>query len=261
MILEFSGVCFSYRSGKKGVLDNFSMEIEESAIYAVLGPNGAGKSTLLDLCLGWKQAQRGSVILRGRAMSSYSRRETGSCISLVPQDEQISFEYTVLEYTLLGRAPYLGQLDQPGELDLMLARAALEKTGISHLENRQVTKLSGGEHQLLMISRALCQDPDLILMDEPTSKLDPANRSRVVQIIEGLASEGVSVLFTTHDPALAAGLASHMILLKEGRSLASGRAEEVLTGENLSALYEIPMEVHRIDGRPVVLPLSPLPQR
>jgi iron complex transport system ATP-binding protein len=254
MILQIDSVSFSYKPSAPPVLRDVAAEIESGTITAILGPNGAGKSTLLDICLGWKEPSSGNVLLHGHPLSSYSRNETGRLLSLVPQDEKIRFDYSVLEYTLLGRAPYLGQLEVPGEQELLIARDALEDTGISHLANRPITRLSGGEHQLLMISRALAQEPSLMLLDEPTSKLDLANSSRILDMMRKLSESGVTIIFTTHDPALAARVSTHLLLMKEGEVLTAGPMDRVLTGEYLSKLYDSPVAVHTIDGERVVIP-------
>lgn len=256
-MLRIDQVSFSYKPSAPPVVDGVTAEIESGTVTAILGPNGAGKSTLLDLCLGWKQPSSGRMLLHGHPLASYTRNETGRLVSLVPQDEKIRFDYSVLEYTLLGRAPYLGQLELPGEQDLLIARDALEDAGIGHLAQRPITRLSGGEHQLLMISRALAQEPSLMLLDEPTSKLDLANSSRVLEIMKKLVQSGVTILFTTHDPALAARVASHLLLMKQGKLLRYGTSHQVLTGENLTELYDTPVSVHTMDGQRLVTTAIP----
>jgi iron complex transport system ATP-binding protein len=258
-LLQIEGVSFRYRRESPLVLREVSLELFRGASVALLGPNGAGKSTLLDICLGWKRPESGRVLLAGREMQSYSRREMGAWMSLVPQGERVRFDYTVLEYLLLGRTPYLGQLEMPGKPDVEVARDALATVGIPELAERPVTALSGGEHQLLMIARALVQEPRILVLDEPTSQLDPGNRLRIVRLLHSLRDRGSTLLFTTHDPNLAAECASHAVLIKEGRILKTGPEAEVLTGPALSELYGIPMEVRRLEGRPVVL--SPIPQQ
>jgi iron complex transport system ATP-binding protein len=258
-LLQIEEVSYRYRQDAPLVLREVSLQLEQGASVALLGPNGAGKSTLLDLCLGWKRPEAGRVLLAGREMQHYSRREMGAWISLVPQNERVRFDYTVLEYLLLGRTPYLGQLEMPGGPDVQVARDALATVGIPELSERPVTALSGGEHQLMMIARALVQEPRILVLDEPTSQLDPGNRLRIVRLLHTLREGGSTLLFTTHDPNLAAECASHAVLIKEGRILKAGPEAEVLTGPALSELYSITMEVRRMAGRPVVL--SPIPQR
>ena len=258
-LLQILEVRYRYRRDSPLVLRGVSLELRKGTSVALLGPNGAGKSTLLDICLGWKGPESGKVLLAGRDMDTYSRRERGAWISLVPQNERVRFDYTVLEYLLLGRTPYLGQLEMPGTPDLEVARNALATVGIPELAERSVTTLSGGEHQLMMIARALVQEPQILVLDEPTSQLDPGNRLRIVRLLHSLQEQGATLLFTTHDPNLAAECASDAVLIKEGYILKAGPEAEVLTGADLSELYEIPMEVRRIEGRPVVL--SPIPQQ
>jgi iron complex transport system ATP-binding protein len=147
----------------------------------------------------------------------------------------------------------------PGTPDLEVARDALATVGIPELAERPVTALSGGEHQLLMIARALVQEPRILVLDEPTSQLDPGNRLRIVRLLHSLRERGSTLLFTTHDPNLAAECASGAVLIKEGRILNAGSWEEALDGEALSELYGIPLAVRRIDGRPVVV--FPTPQQ
>jgi iron complex transport system ATP-binding protein len=251
-LLEVRGISYRYRPHSPAVLNELSMDIGEHSITAILGPNGAGKSTLLDLCLGWRSPECGQIILQGENLSSFSRRRMGRMMSLVPQNERVHFDYTVLEYLLLGRAPYLGQLQIPGDSDIKIADRALERVGLGELRTRSASRLSGGEHQLLMIARALVQEPRILILDEPTSQLDPGNRRRVVRLLTDLSSAGVTILFTTHDPTLAADIATHALLLKEGRVLKAGGEKEVLTGPLLSQLYETNMEVLRRHGKTIV---------
>ena len=251
-LLEIEQISYRYRPHAEPVLQNLSMSIEKGTVNTILGPNGAGKSTLLDICLGWKEPESGRILLNQKNMRSYTRRQMGRWMSLVPQDEQVRFDYTVLEYLLLGRAPYLSQLEMPGAEDVRIARESLHKVGLQHLEERPASKLSGGEHQLLMIARALVQEPHILVLDEPTSRLDPGNRQRVVSLLKSLLSHGVTILFTTHDPTLAADISTHALLLKQGRVIHAGPEEEVLTNEHLSELYGISMEVLRRNNKTIV---------
>ncbi len=251
-LLEIERISYRYRSHAAPVLQDLSMSIEKGTVNTILGPNGAGKSTLLDICLGWKEPESGHIFLNQQDMRSYSRRQMGRWMSLVPQDEQVRFDYTVLEYLLLGRAPYLSQLEMPGPEDIEIARESLEKVGLLPLQERPASKLSGGEHQLLMIARALVQEPHILVLDEPTSRLDPGNRQRVVNLLKALLSHGVTILFTTHDPTLAADISTHALLLKQGRVIHAGPEEEVLTSEHLSELYGINMEVLRRKNKTIV---------
>lgn len=252
-LLSISDLTYRYPRTATPALQELSIELAPGTSTVVLGPNGAGKSTLLDLCLGWKKPQSGKILLGGRDLYDYGRQEMGSWMSLVPQNERVRFDYAVLEYLLLGRTPYLRQLQMPGEEDLRIAEEALRTVGLLHLAERSVGKLSGGEHQLLLIARALVQQPRILILDEPTSQLDPANRRRITDLLLKLNLEGKTLLFTTHDPTLSAELASDAVLLKAGRVAAAGKREHILTGKLLSELYETPMKVVELEGRTVVI--------
>jgi iron complex transport system ATP-binding protein len=241
-LLELSKVSFAYPGGRD-VLRNLSLKVEEGSIAAVLGPNGSGKTTLLDICLGWKRPVRGGVVLKTRALGQWSRRERGALMSLVPQHENVRFEFTVTEYVLLGRAPHLGPLESPGRSDERAVRDALEAAGIAPLADRSIATLSGGEYQLMLIARSLAQEPALLLLDEPASQLDPANQLVVIRLLKGLRARGITMLYTSHNPQAAAIAADSIHLLRNGRFAVSGPPREVLTGKNLQSVYGVPFRV------------------
>jgi iron complex transport system ATP-binding protein len=217
--------------------------VEEGSITAILGPNGSGKTTLLDVCLGWKRPVRGEVLLRNRPLGQWSRRERGALMSLVPQRENVRFDFTVTEYVLLGRAPHLGPLEAPGPGDEKVARGALRAAGIEKLASRSIATLSGGEYQLMLIARSLAQEPALLLLDEPASQLDPANQLAVIRLLKRLRGSGITVVYTSHDPQ-AAGIAADSIhMLKAGRFAVSGPPREVLSAANLRRVYGVPFRV------------------
>ena len=252
-MMRFDGVSYGYRASSLPALQDVSLTIPRGSITAVLGPNGAGKSTLLFLALAWLQPSRGRISLDGRPMGHYSRRAMGRLMGLVPQREHIPFEYSVLEYVLLGRLPYLAPLEQPGTRDYEVSLAALEQVGLCQFADRSVFQLSGGERQLVLIARSLAQQPGLLLLDEPTSHLDLHNKSRLVALLRQLQAQGVSILMTTHEPELASALASLVVLLDGGKVLFCGPPDEALTSQHLSLLYRLPVEVAAVSGRRVVL--------
>jgi iron complex transport system ATP-binding protein len=158
----------------------------------------------------------------------------------------------VLEFVVLGRAPYLGPLELPGEADIDIARGAMQEVGISHLEERAIPELSGGELQLVLLARALCQQPRILLLDEPTSHLDLANRNITLKILDRLRTNGTTIIFSTHDPEAAALIADHLVLMRAGEVLNSGSLEQVFTSEMLSRVYGTPVEVVSVNGMRVV---------
>ncbi len=252
-LLSFEAVDFRYQRGARAALRGFSLDIAAGTTTAILGPNGAGKTTLLHLALGWLKPQSGRVMLAGRPLATYGRRELACHLALVPQSEHTPFDYSVLEYVLLGRAPYLKPLAMPGDEDCRIAMDALERVGLAGLAGRAVTRLSGGERQLMLIARALAQQPLLLLLDEPTAHLDLGNKARLIGLLQELVGRGVTILLTTHEPEVAVASATHLVLMTEGQVRRAGPLAEELTGEHLSAMYGVPVDVAQVDGRQVVL--------
>ncbi|MCX6028805.1 MAG: ABC transporter ATP-binding protein [Chloroflexi bacterium] len=252
-LLAFHDVRFGYGLNGKTVFQELTLEIEAGTVTAILGPNGAGKTTLLHLALGWLKPQAGQITLRDRPLASYGRGELGQLIGLVPQSEHNPFEYSLLEYILLGRAPYLKPLEMPGAEDARIARDALVRVGLAGWEGRSIARLSGGERQLVLIARALTQGPRLLLLDEPTSHLDLGNKARLLALLRDLAAQGVTILLTTHEPEVAAGLATHLVLMRGGQVLQAGPLLETFSSDRLSAAYGVPVEVAQVHGRQVVL--------
>ena len=252
-LLVFQDIRFGYPTNGHSVFQRLSLGIAPGSVTAILGPNGAGKTTLLHLALGWLKPQDGEVLLRERPLRAYSRGELGRLIGLVPQSEHIAFEYSLLEFVLLGRAPYLKPLAMPTGDDIDIAVGALARVGLAGWERRSIGRLSGGERQLVLIARALAQRPRILLLDEPTTHLDLGNKTRLVRLLSGLVSEGVTILFTTHEPDVAAGLASHLVLMRDGDVLQTGTLEQTFRSDLLSAIYGVPVEVADVGGRRVVL--------
>jgi iron complex transport system ATP-binding protein len=252
-LLQFEKIQFGYPQATQPVMNDFSLEIVSGTVTAILGPNGAGKTTLLHLALGWLKPQAGKIRLDQRPLIDYSRRSLGQWIGLVPQNEHISFEYSLLEFVLLGRAPYLPALSMPGKADYKIAYEALQQVGLAELQNRSILSLSGGERQLVLIARALAQQPRLLLLDEPTSHLDLGNKGRLVHLLRELSAQGVSIVFTTHEPEVASALATHLVLMQKGQILKTGPLEEVFTSQDLSFLYQLPVSVVNVAGKRVAL--------
>jgi len=252
-IITLENISFSYNGNHKNALRNLSLNIADGSVTSILGPNGAGKSTLLHILLGWLKPDEGSIYLKGRPLTDYSRREAGQMMALVPQIEHMPFDYSVLEYVLLGRTPYLNPLESPQDIDVSAARKALEISGLIHMETRTVTSLSGGERQLVLLARALTQQPHIILLDEPTSHLDLANKSRLIKILGELHRAGSSIILTTHEPDVAATISTEIVLLRQGQILTSGKRDAVFSTQNLSEAYGVPVRIVEIDGQRVAL--------
>lgn len=251
--ISLNKLSFGYNPAAPDVLRDVSLEIPARTVTAILGPNGSGKTTLLHLLLGLLTPRSGRVILGDRPHGDYTRRELSRLVGLVPQSEHVPFDLSVIEYVLLGRAPYLGLLELPQEYDRQIALQSLEAAGVVALRERTVPSLSGGERQLATVARALAQEPRILLLDEPTSHLDLKNTRRVLGVLRTLCDNGRTVVFTTHDPNAAASLADHVVLLREGCVLAAGPTEQVLNSQYLTETYDVEVEVVRLNGRLWVL--------
>ncbi len=251
--LSLRDLRFGYGTEGPEVLRRLSLDIPAGTTAAVLGPNGCGKTTLLHVVLGWLAPQAGEVLIDGRPLSQIPRRERGRMMALVPQAEHVPFDFSVLEYVLMGRTPYLGVLGMPGDEDHRVALETLESLGLAHLWRRPVPELSGGERQMVTLARALAQQTPILLLDEPTAHLDLGNKGRLLDVVAGLAGRGTTVLFTTHDPETASLAAGFLVLMREGQILDAGPLREVLDAERLGLTYGVPVRVVEVEGRPVVL--------
>lgn len=251
--ITLSGIHFRYDGREISVFEGLSLEIPPGSITAILGPNGAGKSTLLHLILGLLTPTAGAVLLAQRPQRSYSRRELGRLVGLVAQEEVIPFSFTVQEYVLLGRAPYLSLLESPRPEDFAIAHSALARVGATEMATRPLQTLSGGERQLVLLARALAQEPRVLLLDEPTAHLDLGNKGRVLSLVKEQVAAGVTAILTTHEPDLAAALADYVVLMRAGQALAAGPLEDVFTAENLTRTYNVPIRVMQVDGHRIVL--------
>ncbi len=245
-------VTFTYDSTRQTALHHFSFSFAEKRTTVLLGPNGAGKSTLMDLLLSFRICQQGSITLRDRPLDSYSKQELGTLVGLVPQEERSRFAFTSFEFTMFGRAPYLHHMQSPSADDEQVAIHALKEVGLLELAHRSVGQLSGGEHQLLLLSRVLAQNPNIILLDEPTSALDPANTGRVITILRRLKEQGKTLIITTHDPSLAAEIADDILMMKKGALLFAGKADEVLNDACLTELYQTPLTTVPFENRVLI---------
>lgn len=251
-MIVLRNIQFQYDPGIR-ILNDLSFAIGKGSITAILGPNGTGKTTLLHTILGLLAPQSGEIWIAGKSLKSYKRSELSHVIALVPQSEVVPFNFSVIEYVLLGRTPQLGFLDMPSLADIELVHETLRLLEVKHLEYRPVTELSGGEQQMVVLARALVQQPQVLLLDEPTSHLDLSNKGRLLKILQVLAQRGVTIVFSTHDPDAAAMIADHVILLKSGAVLDAGKIAQVFTSEKLTETYGTEVKVLTIDGHLVTL--------
>jgi iron complex transport system ATP-binding protein len=236
--LQAGGLFFSYRDDAP-VLAGLDLSISRGLFLGIVGPNGAGKSTLLHLLTGALRPDRGSVTLFGTPLRSLSRPEVARRIGVVPQSEAMVFPFRVSDVVLMGRTPYLkGLLSTESEEDRATAERALDAVGIAHLAGRPMDQISGGERQMVLVARALAQEPDILLLDEPTASLDLAHQQQIFRLLSTLNQErGLTVVTVTHDLNLAALFCRRIAVLHQGRLRAEGLPGEILTADFLGEVY------------------------
>jgi iron complex transport system ATP-binding protein len=240
MRIEGRGLTIGYPDRTVGT--GLDITLATGEVLALLGPNGGGKTTLLRTLLGLLQAKAGEVILGDKRLADTTFRERARLIAYVPQVHVGAFAYSVETMVLMGRTAHGGLFSRPGARDFQTVRAALERFGIAHLGNRPYTMISGGERQLVLLARALAQEPQFVILDEPTASLDFGNQGKVMSEIKALAASGHGVLFTTHDPNHALRAADRAYLLRAGTSIAEGPVAAVLEPQRLTALYGAPVK-------------------
>lgn len=253
MKLTVNDLSYSYTEDVP-VLKGVSFTAEKGEFLSVLGPNGAGKSTLFRCLLGGIDGYSGSIELDGREVRGLSRRELAACIAYIPQIHRPTFGYSVLDTALMGLTRELSPFRSPTAEQEKRAMEALEQMGVARLAARNFATLSGGEQQLVLIARALCQRSDILLMDEPTSSLDYGNQLRVLQRVSELAARGYTVILSTHDPQHALRFSQRVLALRDGQVAAFGDTREVLTESLLERLYGVDAALLDTEHGPVVVP-------
>lgn len=244
MKLVLDRLDFGY-SGKP-VGQDVSLSVEAGEILCLLGPNGGGKTTLFKTLLGLLPIQAGSVTLDGVELRHRPRRELARLMAYVPQAHTAYFPYSVLDIVLMGRTAHLGLFATPSAQDMAVAAAVLATLQIADLRDAVYTQISGGQRQLVMIARALAQEPRFLVLDEPTASLDFGNQVLVLSQIRDLARQGIGIILSTHDPDHVFACADRVALLHRGALLAAGRPQEVMTPTNLRRLYGVDVEVVRL---------------
>jgi len=251
--LSFEGISVAF--GGREILREVSLELPRGEILALAGCNGAGKTTLLRIASRVIRPSAGRVRVCGRAVESLSRRALAREIAVVPQDVQVAFPFRAGEIVLMGRSPHLGAFGYESATDVERAQEAMAQVGIEDLADRSILELSGGERQLVLIARALAQDPAVLLLDEPTAHLDLRHRIQVLALVREFADAGRSALVVSHDLSLAARSCDCLALLARGGLLAAGPPGAVLNPENLRVAFGIAADVLTApDGAPLVVP-------
>lgn len=257
MILSARGLTADL--SRRPVLHGVDLEAPARVITAVIGPNGAGKSTLLRTLAGLLPARGGRILLDNLPLSHWSRQDLARVLAFVPQERVVHWALDVHSIVALGRLPHQRQGAVENEADAKAIAQALADMDVAHLADRPVTDISGGELARVLIARALAQEPQVLIADEPAAGLDPAHQLALFRCFTRIAGTGRAVIVALHDLSLAARFCHNILLLRDGRVIAAGTPGSVLVPNNLREAYGIEARLHMIDGIPVVQVAHDLP--
>ncbi|MBQ3105321.1 MAG: ABC transporter ATP-binding protein [Lachnospiraceae bacterium] len=247
MLLELHQVCGGYGSGD--VVKDVSCHADGGDVLCLVGPNGRGKTTLFRLILGSLSLSSGSIRIDGRDSKQLTPREMANLVAYIPQYHRPIFAYSVLDIVMMGRASHFSSFETPKAADREAAFAALEKVNALHLADWKYTALSGGQRQLILIARAICQSARVFVMDEPAANLDYANHQLLMEVVKELAGKGYCIVMSTHSPEHPFSVGSKALLMKEGRVAGFGSPRQIITPESLEEVYGMEMDVVTIGDR------------
>ena len=253
MKLELKGLKFSY--GSLPFLENITFKVDSGETLSILGPNGSGKTTVLKCINKILKLDEGGVFLDNRNMNSVGLKEMATFLSYVPQSTHSSFALSVFEMVLMGRKPYVGW--NISENDKEIVFRMLKLVRLDDMAFRIFNELSGGEKQKVLIARALCQEPNILLLDEPTSNLDLKHQFEILKLIESLVrNKGLSVVMAIHDLNLALRFSDKIVILKEGRIYAAGDVNNTLNKKNIKEVFGVETVINSYSGKPYIIPLA-----
>lgn len=247
MLLEIENLSGGYGGGD--IVKGVTCAADAGDVLCLVGPNGCGKTTLFRLMLGFIPMSGGSIRVDGTSVQELPPKELAKRIAYIPQYHTPVYSYTALDIVIMGRASHFSAFDAPKPVDRDAAFAALEKLNAVHLANQKYTALSGGQRQMILIARAICQSAKVFIMDEPGANLDYANQQLLLETVADLAKNGYCVVMSTHSPEHPASVGSKVLLMREGRVAAFGAPREVITPELLEQVYGIEMDVVTVQDR------------
>ena len=249
--LEFSKVAFSYRN--RSILQDVSFGVEQGTFCVLLGANGAGKSTLIRCANSLLRPQKGHVFWNGTDTGKLSIRERAKIYGYVPQSTQVRSGLNVMETVLSGRMPFMGH--KAGKSDVEKASEIIEAMELAEFAFRPLDQLSGGERQRVLIARALAQEPQVLLLDEPISNLDLRYQYELIQLLHQISQEkGITVVAVLHDLNLTLDYAHQAVLLYQGTVLAQGKPQAILSAEAIEKVFQIEVDIVNVKNRPVIIP-------
>ncbi len=241
LTVNISNASFGYDDHM--VFKNVYLDVLPGEVLCLLGPNGCGKTTLLRCINGALKLNKGSIRMGDKEISKMTSTDIARSVGFVFQEHSAPFPYSVIDVVSMGRAPHLKLFSAPASRDLEIAYKALETVGMIHLRDKPYTQISGGERQLVLIARTIAQEPDVILLDEPTSHLDLKNQTLILRMINRLARHGLSIVMSSHLPNQALLYSSRVVLMREGGILATGNPDEVISEKNLREIYGIDVKI------------------
>lgn len=248
--IQTKDIAFSYSNDiAAAVFRNVSFTVQPGDVFCLLGPNGIGKSTLLKCLSGVLHIQQGQVLLDGTDLTEFKLNDVAKKIGYVPQNLTSAFPYRVKDIVIMGRAPHLSILASPSRADMEIAHKAMETVGVSHLADRPCNSISGGEWQLTLVARSLVQEPQILLLDEPTSHLDMGNQMKILQAIKDLAYNGMTIVMASHFPDHAFLVSNVVAILNDGQIVQSGMPEEVITEESMKMTYGVDVRIVSVEDQ------------
>ncbi len=253
MTIDLKNVCVGY--DKKAVLDHVDLSFESGHFYCILGANGIGKTTLFKAILGFIPILGGELHIDGKPIDSISPKELSEYLAYVPQAKDNSYDMSVLEVVVMGRARFIKKFSQPSEDDYRIADDILKKLEIERLRDKKYTELSGGEQQIVLIARALVQESRFIIMDEPASNLDFENQKKVLDSLMNLSGQGIGIVLTSHSPDHAIYCNTEVVIIDKEKKIHTGNIGDTLTNEILRKVYGVDVQLiqgYTKSGSPVM---------
>lgn len=251
MRVQVKGLIFSYPDFTLKV-DNLTFE--DSKITSIVGPNGAGKSTFLKCLAMINPSPKGSVFINGEDISEIKGNKRARLIGYVPQEQMSIFNFSILDFVLMGRTPYLNLISKPSKKDIEKAEEALRFVGVRDYKEKGIHEISSGERRLVLIARTIVQEPEIFLMDEPTSFLDPKHEIEIMELIKNLSEKmGKTVILTLHNLEIAVKYSDYLVFMKNGEIIGHGETSEILSEEILEKVYEIKMRIVDFNGRKIII--------
>lgn len=245
--------------GNEKILHNIDLKVEKNKFYSIIGPNGSGKTTLLKNISKTLEPLKNSVFIDSTDIKAFKNKDLARKISCVPQNTEINFDFSVMDIVLMGRTPYIKNFQSESKSDIEIAENAMNLTNTLHLKDKNINDLSGGERQLVIIARAIAQETDILLLDEPISNLDIHHQIKILDTIKTLnIKKHITVITVLHDLNIAAQYSDYLMLIKKGELQSSGIAEDVLTQENIKKVYNMDTCIIKnpVTGKPLIIPIG-----